>query len=146
MPDGLLGSLITLFASAFLAATLVPAQSEALLWLTVRSHPEAVALVVLVATCGNVLGACVNWVLGRFFSHCVGHPRFPFSTRHIAAAQSRYHRYGWWSLFASWVPLIGDPITCVAGFLREPLWRFILIVTVAKGGRYLVELYLAQTW
>lgn len=51
---------------------------------------------------------------------------------------SLYARWVHWSLLASWVPVIGDPLTLIAGVLREPFWRFALIVTLAKGGRYLV--------
>ena len=52
--------------------------------------------------------------------------------------QAAYHRWGYWSLLLSWAPFVGDPLTIVAGVMREPLWRFTLIVAVAKGGRYLL--------
>jgi membrane protein YqaA with SNARE-associated domain len=56
----------------------------------------------------------------------------------LARAQDRYQRWGWISLLASWVPIIGDPITLAAGVMREPLWRFVLVVSIAKFGRYFV--------
>ena len=62
----------------------------------------------------------------------------------MARASGWYQRWGYWSLLASWVPIIGDPLTLAAGILREPLWRFILIVTFAKGGRYLVLILIAR--
>ena len=51
-------------------------------------------------------------------------------------------RYGRWSLLFSWLPLVGDPLTLVAGVMREPWWRFLLLVGLAKSGRYAVLAYL----
>ena len=56
--------------------------------------------------------------------------------QHLEKARVHYQRYGHWSLLLSWVPVIGDPLTLVAGVMREPLGRFLLIVTLAKGARY----------
>lgn len=85
-----------------------------------------------------MLGSVVNWVLGRGIE-CFKHKRwFPVSEAKLEKAQGLYQRYGYWSLLLSWVPIIGDPITLVAGIMREPLWRFSLLVTLAKGGRYLL--------
>ncbi|KTC44128.1 hypothetical protein AO269_13215 [Pseudomonas putida] len=64
----------------------------------------------------------------------------------LAKAQQSYLRYGHWSLLLSWVPIIGDPLTVVAGVMREPFWRFLLIVTLAKGMRYLVLAAVALGW
>ena len=55
-------------------------------------------------------------------------------------------RYGHWSLLLSWVPVIGDPLTLIAGVMREPLWRFVLIVTLAKGARYALLTALTLGW
>lgn len=137
-------ALLSLFFAALLAATLIPAQSEALLLGLVWSGSHAVALLWLVATVGNVLGSVLNWLLGRYLSHHVDHRWFPFSAKQMARASDGYQRWGYWSLLASWVPIIGDPLTLAAGILREPLWRFILIVTFAKGGRYLVLILIAR--
>jgi membrane protein YqaA with SNARE-associated domain len=93
-------------------------------------------LLLLVATAGNVLGAAINWTIGRFLMRFSGHPRFPFSVRQVVQAQCWYGRWGWVSLFGSWLPIIGDPLTLAAGMMREPFWRFILVVTLAKFGRY----------
>jgi membrane protein YqaA with SNARE-associated domain len=56
----------------------------------------------------------------------------------MARAQQWYQRYGCWTLLLSWLPVVGDPLTLVAGVMREPLWRFVLLVSIAKAGRYLV--------
>lgn len=130
-------ALTGLFLAAFVAATLVPAQSEAVLVALVLAGGHPVALLVAVATVGNVLGSVVNWALGRFLMRFAGHPRFPFSPAQVAKAQWWYGRWGWISLFGSWLPVVGDPLTLAAGTMREPLWRFLLVVTAAKLGRYL---------
>jgi membrane protein YqaA with SNARE-associated domain len=132
------GALTGLFLAAFIAATLLPAQSEALLAYLVVQSPHSVALLVAVATLGNVLGSCVNWGLGRFFRHYRDAHWFPVSARQQARAEALYRRYGRASLLLSWVPIIGDPITCVAGLLGEDLRIFVLLVTLAKAWRYCV--------
>lgn len=127
-----------LFFAAFGAATLLPLQSEALLTglLILGKHP--VWALVMVATAGNVLGAVVNWLLGWYIEHWRHKPWFPVSGDKLERAQRGYHRYGRWSLLLSWMPVIGDPLTVIAGVMREPLPSFVLIVTIAKLGRYLV--------
>ena len=127
-----------LFLAAFAAATLIPAQSEAVLVALILSANQPVWLLLLVATVGNVLGSAVNWAMGRFLFRFAGRRWFPASVTQIDRATGWYARWGHWSLLASWVPVIGDPLTLVAGVLREPFGRFLLIVTLAKGGRYLV--------
>jgi len=127
-----------LFAAAFGAATLLPMQSEAVLvgLLILGEHPPWA--LVTVATAGNVLGSVVNWWLGRYVERWRDRPWFPVRRERLEKAQTNYHRYGRWSLLLSWMPIIGDPLTVVAGVMREPLWSFVLIVTIAKLGRYLV--------
>ncbi|QXI26579.1 YqaA family protein [Pseudomonas vanderleydeniana] len=130
------GGYLGLFLSAFGAATLLPLQSEAvllaLLW--AKQHPALVLLIV--ATAGNVAGSLVNWVLGRYLEHWRERKWFPVSAQRLERVQHTYHRYGRWSLLLSWMPIIGDPLTVVAGLMREPWWSFLLIVTLAKAGRY----------
>ena len=126
---------VGLFATALLAATLVPAQSEALLVaLLMADHPAW--LLVLVATAGNVLGSTVNWWLGRGIERFRDRRWFPVGPAALARAQRWYARVGKWSLLLSWVPVVGDPLTLVAGVMREPLAPFLLLVTLAKLGRY----------
>lgn len=134
-----------LFAAAFLAATLLPAQSEAVLLglLSLDRYPALMLLAV--ASAGNVLGSCVNYALGRFLAGSTRLQRL-VSPAQRARAETWYRRYGKWSLLASWVPVIGDPLTIVAGALRERFSLFLTLVTVAKLGRYLVLLALHQAW
>ncbi|SIO03800.1 YqaA family protein [Vannielia litorea] len=135
-----------LFLAAFVAATLLPAQSEALLAWRLADPALSPALLLAVATAGNVLGSCVNWVCGRFLRRFRGRRWFPVSAAALARAEARYRRWGRWSLLASWVPVIGDPLTVVAGLMREPLWRFLLLVTLAKAGRYLAVMAATFAW
>lgn len=128
--------LFALFISAFGAATLLPLQSEAvLLGLLVDGSYSAFTLI-LVASIGNILGSCVNWYLGLKVEKFKNKKWFPVSEDKLIQAQSMYHKYGYWSLLLSWVPLIGDPITLVAGLMKENLVRFVVVVSAAKIGRY----------
>lgn len=130
-------SLFLLFLSAFGAATLLPLQSEAvLLGLLVQNKQHAV-LLIAVASLGNILGSCVNWYLGLKIEHYKNKKWFPVSADKMLKAQNTYQKYGYWSLLLSWVPIIGDPITLIAGLLKENLVRFLLMVSIAKIGRYL---------
>jgi len=126
-----------LFAAAFLAAPLLPAQSEALV-IGLLLSDYAPWLVVFVASVGNVLGSVVNWLLGRGIEQFRGRPWFPASPATPARAERWYRRFGKWSLLPAWMPIIGDPLTLIAGVLREPFPVFLLLVTIGKVGRYLV--------
>ena len=134
-----------LFLTAFGAATLLPLQSEAVLVGLLLTENYTVWLLLLVASLGNVLGSSVNWWLGRHVSRwgpIAGSPQ----GKDLERAGSYYHRYGRWSLLLSWVPVIGDPLTLLAGVLREPFWSFLLIVIFAKTARYLVLTTLTLGW
>lgn len=133
-----LSAYLGLFVAAFGAATLLPMQSEAVLSGLLLAACQPASLLLLVATIGNVLGSVVNWLLGRYIEHWRHRRWFPVSEDRLEQAQRAYHRYGRWSLLLSWAPIIGDPLTVIAGVLREPFWSFLLIVLVAKAGRYLL--------
>lgn len=134
-----------LFAAAFLAATLLPAQSETVLvGLLLAGYKPW--LLILVASVGNVLGSTLNWWLGRGIARFSDRPWFPVKPEALARAQRWYGRYGKWSLLLSWVPVIGDPLTLAAGVMREPLRVFLLLVAVAKTGRYLLLAAIASQY
>ncbi len=133
-----------LLATAFVAATILPAQSEALLAYLVVQAEQPVVMLVVFATIGNVAGSVVNWALGRGIERFRTRRWFPVSEDGLNQASHWYEKYGRWSLLASWVPIIGDPITVVAGILREPLASFIIFVTIAKFARYCVIAALAS--
>ncbi|VCU62843.1 membrane protein [Pseudomonas synxantha] len=125
-----------LFVAAFGAATLLPLQSEAVLVGLLISGHYNLWLLLGIATLGNVLGSVVNWLLGRSVERFKERRWFPVSAKQLDRARGHYLRWGHWTLLLSWVPIIGDPLTLVAGVMREPLWRFLLLVTLAKGVRY----------
>lgn len=125
-----------LFWIAFLAATILPAQSEATLAALILQGAHPLPLLLLAASAGNVAGSLVNWLLGRSVERFRGRRWFPVSDRSLERAQGWYRRYGRWSLLLSWMPVIGDPLTLAAGVLREPLASFLVLVTIAKTGRY----------
>jgi len=135
--------LLILFGSAVLAATIFPAQSEAVL-LVMQANGAASDLALLtVASLGNTLGACVNWGLGRFATRLRDKPWFPASSSQLHRAERWYARWGVWSLLLSWMPFVGDPLTVIAGLLRTPFMIFLIIVAIAKTGRYAVLLWAA---
>ena len=126
-----------LFLAALLAATILPAQSEALVvGLLLTDH--APWLVLTVASVGNVAGSVLNWLLGREIERFGNRRWFPVSPVTLARAEGWYRRYGKWSLVLAWMPIVGDPLTVIAGVLREPLPIFLVLVTIGKVGRYLV--------
>ncbi|MEN5043767.1 MULTISPECIES: YqaA family protein [Pseudomonas] len=137
---------VGLFAAAFGAATLLPLQSEALLVGLIASDRYWLWGLLGVATLGNVLGSLVNWWLGRGLERFQDRRWFPVSPKNMATARKHYERYGHWSLLLSWLPVIGDPLTLIAGVMREPLGRFLLIVTLAKAARYTVVAMLTLGW
>ncbi len=131
-----LGIYAGLFFVAFLAATILPAQSELGLAGLVISGDHSVVLLVAVASAGNVLGAVVNWGLGRGIERFAGRRWFPVTPQRLERASGWYRRYGRWSLLLSWAPFIGDP-------KEQPLVSFLALVAVAKTGRYVAVAALA---
>ena len=112
---------VSLFFAAFIAATVLPMQSEVLLAYYLRDPALSIAGLLIAATVGNVLGSTVNWYCGRFLRHFQDRKWFPVKTEQLGRAERVYHKYGRWSLLMSWAPFIGDPLTVIAGILREPL-------------------------
>lgn len=129
--------LLLLFLSAFGAATLLPLQSEAVLVGLLIQDKYSVLVLIAVASLGNILGSCVNWYLGLKIEQFKDKTWFPVSETKLIQAQTIYHKYGFWSLLLSWVPIIGDPITLIAGLMKENFIRFLWVVSIAKIGRYI---------
>jgi len=137
---------LSLFSAAFLAATLLPAQSELLLAGVLALGEQPAWALIAVATAGNVLGSATNWLIGRYLMHFKDRRWFPAKQATLDKAEAWYRAYGRWSLLLSWAPVIGDPLTLIAGVLREPFVSFCCIVLVAKLGRYLVVAGIALQW
>ena len=127
-----------LFAAALAAGSILPVPSEAALVALILTSDDPVWIAVAVATVGNVTGSVINWFLGRAIERLRGTRWFPASDASIERAGRWYHKYGRWSLLLSFIPIIGDPLTIVAGVMKERLLFFMIVVTFAKFGRYLV--------
>jgi membrane protein YqaA with SNARE-associated domain len=127
-----------LFAVALGAASILPMQSEPVLVALLLLSEQPVWALVAVASLGNTLGSCLNWLLGRAVERFRDRRWFPVPPDKLARAEGWYARWGRWSLLMSWAPIIGDPLTVMAGVLREPFWTFLLLVAIAKTGRYIV--------
>ena len=139
-----MAALLGLFASAFLAATILPFSSEAVLAALAVTDGADVVLLWAVASTGNVLGAVVNWLLGRFCLHFQDRRWFPVKPPELERAQRWFSRYGQWSLLFAWVPIVGDPLTVAAGLLRVRLGWFVVLVAIGKAGRYAAVILLAE--
>jgi len=127
-----------LFSVALIAATLLPLQSEVVLAGLLIAGKQPVGMLIFVASVGNIIGSTINWWLGCYIHRFHDRKWFPVKKESMLRAESWYHRYGRWSLLLSWAPVIGDPLTVVAGVLREPLWSFLVIVSIAKVARYII--------
>ena len=131
-----------LFVAAFLAATILPLSSEVVLSALLLNGLSPVALVA-VATTGNVLGSLTNYALGYWASLEVIKRWLKISEQEFVQAERHFVKYGLFSLCFAWVPVIGDPITVVAGILRIRLLWFVILVTAGKLIRYIVVSHLA---
>lgn len=133
---------LSLFVSALLAATLLPLSSEVLLATLILSGEYHLMWLWIWATLGNVIGSIINWGLGRYFIRLIAQSRFLFSQREIDQAQHWFLKYGIWTLLLAWLPVIGDPLTLVAGIFRVPILLFTTLVFLGKGIRYFIVIYL----
>lgn len=126
-----------LFASAFLAATLLPVSSEVVLTALLLQELSPFVLVVI-ATFGNVLGSLTNYALGFWLGKPTIQRITKTSEQQFESATTRFNRYGVFALCFAWVPIIGDPLTVVAGVMRIRLLWFLCLVTLGKLARYIV--------
>lgn len=124
MSDG--ASLWALFASSFLAATLLPGGSEVVLFGILKLHPGQFWSAIGVATLGNALGGMSSYLIGRVIPQKKDMPGLP-------AVQ----KYGSPVLLLSWLPFVGDPLCVAAGWLRLNPWQCALFIALGKFGRYL---------
>ncbi len=127
--------LSTVFVVAFISATLLPVGSEPAVFGLVKLNPELFWPAVLVATAGNTLGGGLNWWLG-------------YGVEHVAARMGRrstelralswLKRFGPKACLMAWLPIVGDPLCAVAGWVRLPFWPCLMYMAIGKFGRYLV--------
>ncbi len=133
-PYGPLG----LFLSSFLAATLLPLSSEAVLAAALSAGMDTMSAVTA-ASAGNILAIAVNYGMGyRLYEKTRGRLKRSKTGRKAIAFG---HRYGYGALLLSWLPIIGDPITLVAGLVRLDFRVFLLIAGILRVGRYLLIIW-----
>jgi len=133
---------LSLFAISFLAATILPFSSELTLAGLIATSDYDNLLLFIVASFGNVLGSVVNWALGSYSRNLTTKKWFPFKETQIERSSKWFRKFGKWSLLFAWVPVVGDPLTLVAGILRVKLIDFIILVAIGKVSRYLIVFYL----
>ena len=132
---------LSLFTYSFLASTLIPLGSEGLLAYFV-SQKLNILLIVLVATAGNYLGAVTNYYIGIKGSKTVFHKIIRFDSKKIEKASEKLKKYGPFMLFFSWLPIVGDPLTFVAGLLKYDFKKFTFYVILGKMFRYVVVVFI----
>ncbi|WJD49456.1 MULTISPECIES: YqaA family protein [unclassified Enterobacter] len=140
MSDGL--SLFSLFAGSFLSATLLPGNSEVLLVALLLSGVSQPWLLVLIATMGNSLGGLTNVILGRFFP-------LRKTSRWQEKATGFLNRYGAAALLLSWMPVIGDLLCLLAGWMRISWGPVLFFLCLGKALRYVVVAFATlqgMTW
>ena len=130
----------SLFWTSFLAATILPLSSEVVLSYLLWNDFDPV-IAVCVAAFGNVLGSFVNYGLGYWGGIFFIRKIAGISEKAFSKAKLRFRKYGVFSLLFAWVPVIGDPLTVVAGVLRINLLTFLILVATGKLARYIVLCY-----
>jgi membrane protein YqaA with SNARE-associated domain len=133
---------LSIFAAAFVSATLFPTASEILLLKMAMAGHSDILFLLIFASFGNILGSVVNWALGFFFSQLANKRWFPMRASSLAIASNWFNKFGIWTLIFSWVPFVGDPLTFLAGVLRVNFFKFIILVSIGKIFRYVLVLKL----
>lgn len=126
---------LILFISAFASATLLPLGSEALLIYNINQGFNIYYLL-FIATLGNSLGSVLNYYLGLKGGEYLVNKKL-VNEKYINLGKKYFDKYGVFSLLFAWLPIIGDPITFVAGILRYNFKLFLVLVVISKLGRYL---------
>ena len=135
-------SYFQLFIISFLAATILPLSSELVLSTMLLTDSFDKYLLLVVASFGNILGSSVNWYLGKKILIFKDKKWFPANERQIAKGEIYFKKYGIWSLLLAWVPIIGDPLTVVAGILRVKFFTFLLLISISKTSRYIFLIFI----
>ena len=126
-----------LFFISFLAATILPLSSELTLVALLNTGIYSSLLVISIASLGNIFGSIFNWFLGFYLLKYTNKKWFPFKQNQIYKASKTFSKYGVWSLLFAWIPVIGDPLTLIAGILRVNFLLFLILVAIGKISRYL---------
>ena len=133
---------LSLLFISFLAATILPFSSELTLAGLISTSNYDNLLLLVFASFGNVLGSVFNWGLGFYARNLTIKRWFPFKETQIERSSKWFSKFGKWSLLFAWVPIVGDPLTFVAGLLRVRFFDFIILVAIGKVSRYVIIFYL----
>ena len=129
---------------SFLAATILPFSSEVVLTTMYLSNSFEPYFLLIFASIGNIMGSITNWYLGKKITLFQNRKWFPISPDQLERSRKYFQKYGLWSLLLAWVPIIGDPLTLLAGVLKVRFSIFFLLVSISKISRYVFILYLAS--
>lgn len=135
-------SYFQLLIISFLAATILPLSSELVLSTMLLTDSFDKYLLLVVASFGNIFGSSVNWYLGKKILILKDKKWFPVNKKQIAKSEMYFKKYGIWSLLLAWVPIIGDPLTVIAGILRVNFFTFLLLVSLSKTSRYIFLIFI----
>ena len=129
---------------SFLAATILPFSSEVVLTTMYLSNSFEPYFLLIFASIGNIMGSITNWYLGKKITLFQSRKWFPVTPDQLERSRKYFQKYGLWSLLLAWVPIIGDPLTLLAGVLKVRFSIFFLLVSISKISRYVFILYLAS--
>jgi membrane protein YqaA with SNARE-associated domain len=118
-------SLLSLFTSSLLGATLLPGGSEAVLFAVLKAYPDSLWLALFAATLGNTLGGMISFAMGRLFPPTK-------AIKHV----DKVRLYGTPTLLLAWLPIIGDALCLASGWLRLNPWQAALFMAIGKFARY----------
>jgi len=135
-------SYFQLLIISFLAATILPLSSELVLSTMLLTDSFDKYLLLVVASFGNIFGSSVNWYLGKKILIFKDKKWFPVNEKQIAKSEMYFKKYGIWSLLLAWVPIIGDPLTVIAGILGVNFFTFLLLVSISKTSRYIFLIFI----
>ncbi len=133
-----------LFIISLLAATILPLSSEIVLTTMLLTNLFEKNILLIVASSGNILGSIFNWYLGKKITIFQDRKWFPVSKEQLNKSQKYFQKYGLWSLLLAWVPVIGDPLTLLAGVLKVRFSIFFILVSISKISRYIFIIYLVS--
>ena len=137
-------SYFQLLIISFLAATILPFSSEVVLTTMYLSNSFETYFLLIFASIGNILGSIANWYFGKKITIFQNRKWFPVSPNQLDRSQKYFKKYGLWSLLLAWVPIIGDPLTLLAGVLKVRFSIFLILVSISKISRYVFILYIAS--
>jgi membrane protein YqaA with SNARE-associated domain len=135
--------LSTVFVVALVSATLLPVGSEFAVFGLLKLDPSLFWPTMAVATAGNTIGGAISWWMG--YGAEVAYEHIAHHKPHEARALRMLHRFGAKACLLSWLPLVGDPLCAVAGWLKLPFWPCVGYMAIGKFARY-VTMTAALLW